>query len=111
METSALNNNIKVPEPNVVNSTSKNTASESKDIQKRKAPLRQYNRPNVGVLNVPDISKTPLTDTFIKKRQDNPQMKYKFKSNTNYQQGLKPNAIVSIGILLAGIMAIFHKAK
>lgn len=109
MTISFMQNDIKVPEPNISNGSSDNKTENKKEAL-RKAPLRQYERPNVGVLSVPDISKTPLSDTYSKKREDNPRVKYKFTPNKIYKK-FKMNNLISLSILSMGLVAFFTKGK
>lgn len=42
---------------------------------------RTINRPNVGVVDVPKISSTPMKDELVKQAQENPREIINFKSN------------------------------
>lgn len=80
-------NKIKSPEPNLVSS-------------QKTDPKRKIKRPNVGVVNVPQISSTPLADTLSINKQENPHTIYKL---TNKKDSfLNLNNLASIGILACG---------
>lgn len=100
-------NSVKVPEPNISNGSNNTSKEEKKNV--KKAPSRQYERPNVGVLSVPSISKTPMTDTYQKKKEEMPHTKYKIITDKFNTKNLKLNNIVSIGIIAAGIISLFQK--
>ncbi len=111
MNMSFLNNDIQVPQPNI--STGQNSASNNKTDKKVEKkvniPKRQYERPSIGVLNVPTISKTPLADTYVRKQKEFPHTKYKVNFSKQRTQGLKPHALASIGIVVLGLIQIFKK--
>lgn len=105
-------NSVKVPEPNISSGSAKSnetTKSESKEKPKKKAPARQYERPNIGVLEVGTISKTPLSDTFQRKKEEQPFTKYKLTPNSDNKKSLKLNSLVSLGVILTGIIALFKR--
>ena len=65
--------------------------------------------PNVGVINPPTISKTPLGDTLCLKKQENPRMAYKVTQNK-----AKPDFLNTASFLLitaCSIAAIFNFKK
>ena len=66
---------------------------------------RVYNAPNVGVLTVPTISTTPMADTMVLKKQENPRMAYKLTPKSN--KGFKLQAFLSSGIVVCSIGALF----
>ena len=92
MNNATLNkSSIRQPAPNVANTN---------DTTQRK-----FNFPNVGVVNVPSISKTPLGDTIAIKKQEHPKMAYKLtperKKESNFQN------VVSLLIAGCSIVALF----
>ncbi len=87
----------KIPEPNLTQETA---------IK----PSRKYNRPKVGVVDVPSISQTPLSDAYIKRKKENPYTKYKINfKNTSGKKGFKFHAIISLTIIAAAIAHLFTK--
>ena len=92
----SINNslNIKQPAPSVDNTS----------VQKRK-----INRPNVGVVDVPNISSTPLKDTLTIKKQENPKIipvqKPKKSSYFKFQ------TVLSAIVTLCGIGSIINLIK
>ena len=105
MENSALSvnsvNSIKQPTPKIEKSSSKN--KNQTEIQ------RTFNTPKVGVVDVPDISKTPLQDTFNLKRKENPKTAYKITTK-NYRLP-KFALFLSFNSILFGIIALFNLKK
>ncbi|MBQ4647016.1 MAG: hypothetical protein IJB79_06680 [Candidatus Gastranaerophilales bacterium] len=74
------------------------------------APVeRKYNTPNVGILEVPVISRTPLLDTMTIKRQENPRTIYKFTTNAN--KGFKLQNFFSLAIVGCSIGALLKLLK
>lgn len=88
---------IKQPEPNII--------QEGTNPQKR-----EINAPKVGVVDVPNISTTPMADTLTLKKQENPHIIYKL-TNNNIFKGLKFHNILSIGIGACGIGALVSVIK
>ena len=92
METQTNLNIPKQPAPEVISDNSKN--------KKKKI----FNVPKVGVVDVPNISKTPLADTVAIKKQENPHTVYKLTSDK------KPKAtfdnVSTFGIIGLGFLAL-----
>lgn len=100
---------IKQPEPSVLNSSNK-TAAETKDkADNEKKEKRQIVRPKVGVVNVENISTTPITDTLEIRKQENPFTKYKLSNNNKAKFSYKE--IASLIIVAIGIGSIFGLKK
>ncbi len=103
---------IKQPEPNVsvsINPSGLTTASNTQTTEAKK-PKRVFNRPKVGVIDVPQISKTPLTDTLEIKKQENPHIKYKMpQSKRRGVFSLKEAA--SVTIFGCGIISLIKLIK
>ena len=70
---------------------------------------RKFNVPNVGVVQPPSISKTPLADTVAIKKQENPRMAYKLTTNAN--KGFKLQGLSSLAIVGCSIGALFGLLK
>ena len=66
---------------------------------------RKFNLPNVGVVNVPSISKTPLGDTLAIKKQENPRTAYKLSPKS--KKGLNFQNVISLLIAGCSILALF----
>ena len=89
-------NSVRQPAPSVENTTG--------------APKkRKFNAPNVGVVDVPNISKTPLADEVALKKQENPRMAYKLTTNAN--KGFKLQGIFSLAIAGCSIGALLSLLK
>ncbi len=102
METSI--NAIKQPKPSTI----------PKEEQKKAVkPKRQFNRPNVGVVDVPKISNTPISDTMSKNKAQNPYITYKLDKNTNKKtkRNIDFNNFVSIAITALGIGSLASLIK
>ncbi len=98
-------NSVKVPKPNITNDLFGKTKPKNSTQQKR-----NYNRPHVGIIKLPEISKTPIYDSFIKKKSDFPKTKYVF-SNPTRKIGLLIKGIASIAIVTGGLCALFKSKK
>lgn len=84
-------NSIKQPAPNIVSGNNK----ENNNTEAQK-PKRKINSPNVGVVDVPNITNTPISDTINLKKQENPKMAYKLNED---RKGLfKFHNFATIGI-------------
>ena len=70
---------------------------------------RKYNRPQVGVVGVPNISKTPIEDTLVLKKKENPQIKYKFIATRGVLD--KFSAFLTVSTVLTGLLAILGLKK
>ena len=95
-------NSVKQPLPSTMedNSNVQNASSTTTETKEQ----RKYNRPNVGVVEVPTISRTPMADTVQIKKQENPYTVYKYipkpKITGNFQK------YASIGTFVLGIGAL-----
>ena len=76
------------------------------DVTKKE---RVYNAPNVGIVNPPTITKTPLEDTLVIKKQENPKMRYLLTPKSN--KGFKFHNIFSLGIIGCSIGALLSLLK
>ena len=73
-------------------------------------PLFKY--PNVGVLQVPTISKTPIADTIALKKKENPKTAYKVDlRNKELLKGFNWQTFSSISIIICGILAFLTRGK
>ncbi len=93
-------NALKQPEPNIV---SNNYNS---------APKRETLRPKVGVVDVPALAKTSISDVLELKKQENPHTVYKLSEKP--KTDLKFQGICSIGIALGSLISLislFKKGK
>ena len=90
-----MENNIKlntsIPAPNI--------AQDSKTEQTKQY---SYNFPKVGVVNVPKISQTPISDVLALKKQENPKMRYKLNTK---KAGIYFDNISSALIIILGLIA------
>lgn len=92
-------NAFKQPAPTIVSSNSNGAKSE-------------FKYPNVGVVNPPTISKTPLADTLYLNKKENPQTAYKLtQQGKKYQNGFKFSSFSSIVILICGTIAFLSGKK
>lgn len=92
MNNSPVNNNsIRQPSPSIGGS----------EVPKE----RVFNLPKVGVVDVPKISKTPLSDVLILNKEQNPKMAYKLTPRPN--KGFKLQTFFSLSIFGCAIGALF----
>ncbi len=81
-----------------------NTQNSVQNAETEKKEERKYNRPYVGVVEVPRISTTPMADTVEIKKQENPYTVYKYipkpKITGNFQK------FASIGTFVLGVGAL-----
>ena len=70
---------------------------------------RKFKLPNVGVVGVPTISKTPLGDVLALKKQENPKMAYKITPKSN--KGFKLQTFFSLSIVGCSIGALLKLIK
>ena len=98
-------NKIKQPAPNITNAQNNSATSEGAQEKKYKIVPAQ----NVGVIKLPKITKTPITDTIEKKREENPYTIYKLPSKIakvfNFQ------TILGLATLVTGTAAFFSLKK
>lgn len=75
-------------------------------------PKRTINRPHVGVVDVPNLSRTPIKDELVRKAQENPREIFNFKTgkkkNLNFQAAL--SGIIG-GCGLLSILNFIKKTK
>ena len=92
-------NAFKQPEPEIV-----------KNQNASKNPVFKY--PNVGVLQVPTISKTPVADTIALKKKENPKTAYKVDlRNKKLLKGFNWQTFSSVAIVICGILAFLTRGK
>ena len=94
---------IKQPEPSVLTQNSKVTGADAKNYK-----VIQYNN-NIGVVNTPKISRTPIRDMLEIKRRENPYTVYKLKFKEYIPE--KISSIASAGIILCGIASLLKFIK
>jgi len=73
---------------------------------------RKFNKPNVGIVNPPTISRTPLDDTIAIKKKENPKMAYKLTPKS--KKGLKLQSLFSLAIAgcsIGALLELLKKAK
>jgi len=61
---------IKQPKPNIL--------GENKIVE---TPRRVYNAPSIGIVQVPSISTTPISDAITITKQEHPKIRYKLTTN------------------------------
>ena len=96
-------NSIKQPAPSIVTATNKGSGIQKNEVPQ---PKRKINTPNVGVVDVPNISKTPISDMLTIKKQENPRMAYKVAEKKN--GFFKFHNIATIGISTASLYCILE---
>lgn len=93
----------KVPSPNFVDGTQ---SPKRTVVQKRK-----LNMPRVGVLDTPKISSSPLRDTLIKNKQENPKTAYKTIFPEEKTKGVKFDFILTSTVLVCSLFALLSSIK
>lgn len=93
-------NLVKQPKPEVVSSNEPGANNK---------PKRKIIRPHVGVISLPKISNTPISDTLQLKEKENPQTKYKITPTKKARLTLKELASLTIGA--CGLIALFTFKK
>ncbi len=91
---------IKQPEPSV-GAEVKAEETSKEETSKPKKKKREIIRPNVGVVDAPKISTTPMRDTITLKKRENPHTVYKKtpKSKKNFHfQGVMSGVIGVCGV-------------
>lgn len=91
-------NSIKQPSPNIAG---QNAAVQNKE--------RIYNAPYLGAIDVPNISRTPLTDTMIINQQKHPKPKIKIAPKAD--KGFNLQNIFSFAILGSSLIALLRLIK
>lgn len=89
---------VKPPAPNVAQNSAQSTPAAAEN------PKREIKKPYVGVLAPPNISKTPVADALVRKKEENPKTKYKLtekKYNFLNFQNISSAAITVLGICAA----------
>ena len=82
-----------------------------KEAQEQPTAQRKYNRPYVGVVEVPEISRTPMADTVEIKKQENPYTKYKYIPKPKIQGNFQKIASIGTFVLGLGALMINHFRK
>ena len=93
METSV--NLLKQPAPSVENNS--------------KLQTRKYNRPQVGVVEAPNLSKTPVKDMVDLKKKENPYTIYKIKEKKNKYFNFY--GLTSLGVAVLGVLSAVKLIK
>ena len=88
---------LKQPAPKVI-------SGEEKPQEKREIKV-----PAVGVVDVPNISKTPMADTLALKQQENPHTVYKLTSKK--KPNLNFSNVSTVGIIGFGLAALISIIK
>lgn len=94
-------NALKQPAPNITDAKSVSVS--------QNAPKREIKYPNVGVVDAPNISKTPISDTIALKKQENPRTIYKLTPKSN--KGFRLHNILSGAIIGCSVGALFSLLK
>ena len=103
MSSASLNvNSLRQPTPSVVGDLQQAEVANQKQAKK-------LNVPNVGVVDVPTISKTPVGDTLAIKKQENPRMAYKLTRKSN--KGFNLQNFFSLSIVGCAIVALLSGRK
>ncbi|MBQ8476353.1 hypothetical protein IJ531_04750 [bacterium] len=92
---------VKQPAPSVAGIT------ETTDAEGKKYKVTQG--PHVGVIEVPKMSKTPLTDWIELKKEENPYTVYKIHNKEYKISGI--HTTVGIGVVVCGIISLFKLFK
>lgn len=91
---------IKQPKPSVGEKAPEaNIQAQTKTVKK---PKREIVRPQVGVVDAPQISTTPMSDTITIKKQENPHTVYKLSSKNKkpfHFQSAMSSIVAGCGIL------------
>lgn len=90
-------NLLKQPAPSVNGTTLKTDSA------------RKYNMPKVGVIDAPNLSKTPIRDMVQLKKAENPYTIYKLKPKQNKYFNFY--GLTSIGVALCGILTAIKMFK
>ena len=101
METQTNLNVLKQPAPEIISDESK------KDSKKR-----VFNIPKVGVVDVPNISKTPIADTITLKKQENPHTIYKLTNDRRPKptfDNMSTLGIIGLGFI--AFLSLFKRKK
>lgn len=99
----SVSNNVVQPKPSV--------ASDDKPKKRLNTqPNRKINRPYVGVLQVPYITTTPMSDTIHIKEKENPQMKYKITLNAK-KSDVRFSSLISLSIMGCAILSFLKMFK
>ena len=98
MEALNSSNLPKQPAPEVISNDSKQSSLK-----------RIFNIPKVGVVDVPNISKTPIADTITLKKQENPHTVYKLTNDRKPKPTFEN--ISTLGIIGLGLLALLNLFK
>ena len=74
-----------------------------------KKQSKVINMPKVGVVDVPTISKTPMADTLVIKKQENPRTIYKLTPRST--KGFNLQNFFSLSIVGCAIVALLSGRK
>ena len=105
MSNTQVNLNLRQPTPNVVSGNVNNDIETSQTSNTE----RKINYPEVGVVTIPNISKTPLADTLALKKQETPKMAYKLTTKKN--NGFTLQNFFSLSIIGCALVALFGGLK
>ena len=100
---STINNNITQPKPQVISDN-----KEEKRLNTQ--PDRKAKRPYVGVVRLPYISRTPISDTISLKEKQNPYTKYKITINKK-NSDVRFDNILSISIIGCAFLSFLKLFK
>ena len=95
-------NSLRQPAPSVAGDL-----RQAEVADKKQAKI--FNIPNVGVVDVPTISKTPMADTLVIKKQENPRTIYKLTSKGN--KGFNLQNFFSLSMVGCAIAALLSGRK
>lgn len=70
---------------------------------------KKFKIPYIGVINTPKPSLTPVSDTILLKRKEKPHIVYKLETKQNKFSSF--DNVLSIGVIISGIMAIYSLLK
>ena len=92
---------IKQPEPKIAN-------PQIVEVQDKKYKVIRNNL-NIGVVDTPQTSRTPIRDWVELKRQENPYTVYKIKSKNYSMENI--HTFASAGIVMCGIASLLSLIK
>lgn len=89
---------VEQPKPYLVNKDDKNSINNKKPADNK----RVYNRPHVGVIDVPKISNSPVSDTLFLKEKECPYIRY--NTIPKKENKLKFKDYASLGVAMTGTL-------
>ena len=95
-------NSLRQPAPSVAG------GSQQAEVANKKQ-AKVVNAPKVGVVDVPTISKTPMADTLVIKKQENPRTIYKLTPKSI--KGFNLQNFFSLSIVGCAIVALLSGRK